>query len=109
MEIIDYHTTGDKNVILDYINSLPIREKVRAFEIRKKIREEGIVALSALNTRHIKGKIYETKFSDQRIFYVIQNESSIYFLHMCKKEKNKTKMNDLYLAIRRAKEIGYKF
>ena len=109
MEIIDYHTVGGKNVILDYIESLPVRQKVIALEIRKKIREEGILALNVLSTRHIRGKLYEIRFSNQRIFYVILNENSIYFLHICKKEKNKTEVNDLRLATRRAKELRYRF
>ena len=109
MDIIDYHTNGDKNVILDYIDSLPIRQKVQALEIRKKIREDGILALDVLNTRHIRGKIYEIKFSNQRIFYIVPDENVICFLHICKKEKNRTKINDLHLAIRRAKEFGFRF
>lgn len=87
MDIIDYHTLGGKNVILDYIDSLPVRQKVTALEIRKKIREEGIPALNVLSTRHIRGKLYEIRFSNQRIFYVIPNEDLICFLHICKKKR----------------------
>ena len=105
MEIIDYHTNGGKNVILDYIDSLTIRERVYALEIRKKIREDGILALNVLNTRHIREKIYEIKFYNQRIFYIVPDENTICFLHICKKEKNRTKLNDLHLAIKRAKEF----
>jgi len=40
--------------------------------------------------------------------YVVQQGDTIYFLHVCKKQKNKAKKQDLEKAIKRAKEYGLK-
>lgn len=106
MDIYDYTTKGGKNVILNYIDSLPNDIKVIAYNIRKVISRDGMIAFEALNTRKLKGKLYEIKFSNQRIMYVIKNINSVYFLHICKKQKNKTENKDLELAIKRAKSEG---
>ena len=34
MKILDYHTSGGKNVILEYIDKLPIKERNKADEMR---------------------------------------------------------------------------
>ena len=103
MEIYDYTTNGGKNVIMDYIFKLPKSIQVIALNIRKVISEDGIEAFNLLDTRKLKGKLYEIKFSNQRIMYVIKDSDSVYFLHICKKQKNKAEKKDIELAIKRAK------
>ena len=106
MIINDYHTTGGKNVILEYVKSLPVKEKAEALAIREKIREDGIEAFEMMSTRQLYKKLYEIKFSQERIMYVIKDADNVYFLHMCKKEKRKAKSKDIDLAKKRAKEQG---
>lgn len=108
MVILDYHTSGGKNVIIEYIENLPIRKKVFAYRIREKISKNGLEIFEILETRQLRGKLYEIKFLDQRIIYVVKDAKSVYFLHICKKQKGKTMKKDLDTALRRAKEIGYK-
>jgi len=108
MEIFDYITTGGKNVILDYINNLPTNTKAIAYGIRQIIKNDGLLALESLVTRKLRGKLYEIKFTDQRIMYVLKDENSIYFLHICKKQKNKAEKKDIDIAIRRARGFGLK-
>lgn len=76
--------------------------------IRRRISEDGVIALEALNTRHLCGKLREIKFSANRIMYAIQDSETIYFLHACKKQKNKSEKFELETAIKRAKEFGFK-
>ena len=76
--------------------------------IRDRIFEHGYGALKDLNTRQLKGKLWEIKFSQNRIMYVVQQGDAIYFLHACKKQKNKAEKSDIELAIKRAKEYGLK-
>lgn len=103
MDIYDYTTKGGKNLIRDYINNLDENNKAIALSIREAIRKDGILAFEALKTRKLKGKLYEIKFSNQRIMYVIKDADSVYFLHICKKQKNKAESKDLNLAVERAK------
>ena len=106
MIINDYHTAGGKNVILEYIKELPVRERAEAMLIRRHIEEDGIEAFEVLSTRQLYRKLYEIRFSQERIMYVLKNADNVYFLHMCKKEKRKTKGQDLEIAKKRAREIG---
>lgn len=109
MIIHDYSTAGGKNVILQYIERLPIKLKIEAYLIRQNIVTDGLKAFEILDTRHLKGKIYEIRFSNQRIMYLIKDKDNVYFLHICKKQKNKTESKDLQKAIQRARELGYRY
>ena len=108
MKIIEYTTAGGKNLIKEYLDSLSQKDKLEAINIRRKIANEGYEALKDLNTRQLKGKLWEIKFSQNRIMYVVQQGDTIYFLHACKKQKNKAEKLDLEKAIKRAKEYGLK-
>ena len=108
MKIIDYTTAGGKNLIEAYINGLTKKEQLEAFRIRNRINKDGAIALEALTTRHLYGKLWEIKFSANRIMYVIQDSDKIYFLHACKKQKNKAEKFELEKAIKRAKEFELK-
>ncbi len=106
MRILDYTTSGGKNLIMDYIDSLEKGEKLKILDIRKEIRDHGFDAFEKLNTRQLRGKLYEIKVSSQRIMYVIRDTESVVFLHICKKQKGKAERFELRKAIQRAKEEG---
>jgi phage-related protein len=101
-----YETSSGKDLIREFINSLPHEERVMGLSIIEKLEEGGIDALDSLNTKRIEGKIWEIKFwRFNRIFYVLEKENRIYLLHACKKQKNATELKDRRLAQQRAKEI----
>jgi len=106
VRILDYITAGGKNVILEYIDDLDDRGKLEARRIRSKIREDGILAFDSFNTRHLRGKLWEIKFSSNRIMYVIADAESVYFLHACKKQKGRAEKFELEKALQRAKEAN---
>ena len=106
MKIIDYYTAGGKNLITEYIDNLPSGEKAVCYRIRENIANEGISALKTLKTRQLKGKLWEIKYSQNRIMYVLQDSENIYFLHACKKQKDKAEQFELNKALKRAKELG---
>ncbi len=107
LQIHDYITMGGKNAIKEYLSSLPEGERAEGYRIRHKIVEKGTIALEALNTRQLKGKLWEIKFSQNRIMYVLADSDNIYFLHACKKQKGKAEKFELEKAIQRAKEAGF--
>ena len=104
MEINDYTTAGGKNVITEYLDGLPSRDKAEAYRIRIALVEDGKEALKGLNTRQLRGKLWEIKFYGNRIMYILCDKENIYFLHACKKQKNKAEKIDIDKALRRAKE-----
>jgi len=106
MEIYDYSTDGGKNLILEYINDLSNREKCEIIDARNEIELNGYDAFFKLNTRQLRGKLWEIKLSQNRIMYVLADKDKVYFLNICKKQKGKAEKREIDLAIRRAKENG---
>ena len=106
MDIVDYTTVGGKNLIIEYLDALPKREQLAGYKIRKHIMNDGMLALEVLDTRQLKGKLWEIKFFANRIMYVIKSSECIYFLHVCQKQKNKTEKFELEKALKRAKKYG---
>ena len=89
MNIYDYTTSGGKNLIMEYIDALPAASKAEVLATRQQIREKDIEAFSLLVTRQLYKKLWEIKISQERVMYVIQDQESVYFLNICKKQKGK--------------------
>ena len=106
MKILDYYTDGGKNLIKEYLGSLPISECTYGYGIRHKIIHEGIKAFEGLDTRQLLGKLWEIKFFDNRIMYIIFNKDTVHFLHACKKQKGKAEKFELSKAITRARKLN---
>jgi phage-related protein len=106
MEIRRYTSLGTKDVIKEFVDSLPNKEQEKFYCIEKKIEEDGLLALMILNTRKLEGKLWEIKIGGIRIMYIVKSADCIYFLHICKKQSMKTRRNDKKLAINRGKECG---
>ncbi|MCL2158637.1 MAG: type II toxin-antitoxin system RelE/ParE family toxin [Oscillospiraceae bacterium] len=107
MKIHDYETTGGKNAIKEYLSALPENERFVGYSIRHKIVLGGLEALKELDTRQLRGKLWEIKFSKNRIMYAIADSENIHFLHACQKQKGKSEKFELETAIQRAKEKGF--
>ena len=103
MNIYDYTTSGGKNLIMEYVEALPAPSKAEILAVRQLIREKGVHAFSLLVTRQLYKKLWEIKISQERVMYVIQNQESVFFLNICKKQKGKAEKQELKKAIKRAK------
>ena len=108
MDIIDYITAGGKNLITEYLDKLPNKEQAEGYRIRQSIMDDGLIALDSIDTRRLRGKLWEIKFFANRIMYVIKDSDNIYFLHVCKKQKGKAEKYELDKALRRAGAAGLK-
>jgi len=108
MEIHDYYTLGGKNLIKEYISALPMDERREIYGIRHKISLFGFVAFQELNTRQLRGKLFEIKYANNRIMYVIKDDENVYFLHACQKQKGKAEKFELDKAIQRDRESDLK-
>jgi len=107
LRIHDYHTAAGKNVIKEYLGTLPKTEMYVSYYIRHRICLEGLTVLDELDTRQIRGKLWEIKFSQNRIMYIITDKENIHFLHICKKQKGKAEQFEVDTAVKRAKEKGF--
>lgn len=106
MKIYDYRTSGGKDVIKEYIDGLPSTDRLAIYDVRAEIRQNGLDAFEKLNTRQLRGKLWEIKVSQNRIMYVIISRNEVAFLHICKKQKGKAEKQEIETAIRRAKNEG---
>jgi len=106
MEIYDYTTKGGKNLIEEYMNKLPASMQAEIIDARTLIIETGVEAFVYLNTRQIYKKLWEIKISQERIMYVIRDAETVFFLHICKKQKGRAEKKNIELAKKRAKEAG---
>ena len=109
MNLHDYTTSAGKNLIKEYLSALPKTEMYIGYRIRHMLIKDGLEALAELDTRQLKGKLWEIKFSQNRIMYVLADSDNLYMLHACKKEKGKAEKFELDTAIQRAKECGFNF
>lgn len=106
MKLFTYHTSGGKDLILDYLNNLPQDESALGYAIIEGLQTYGFEALEELDTRQIRGKLWEIKFRRQnRIFYVVIEKGCIYLLHACKKQKGKAELFEVETALKRMKEF----
>lgn len=104
MNLHYYQTNSGKNVIIDYIESLPNMEKSDGYSVLKNLQHGEF---DQVQFKRWEKKIYEAYFyKHNRIFYVTINGEDIYLLHACKKQKNKTEKKDKRIVISRAKEVG---
>ena len=104
MEIYDYHSAGGKNVILAYVEKLSKQEQLEIYDVRGEIRRSGLDAFEKLDTRQLRGKLWEIRLSQNRIMYVIMNKDAVAFLHICKKQKGKAEKQDLDKTLNRARK-----
>jgi phage-related protein len=104
MTVHHYKTAGGKDLILDYIMSLSKPEIIDGLSVLENFENDE---LDKLNIKPWQGKVWEVYFyKHNRIFYVVIEDSDVYLLHACRKQKNKTEQNDSDTVIKRAKELS---
>lgn len=106
MKLLTYHTSGGKDLIIEFLDSLPKDEAALGYAILEMLADRGFEALEALDTRQIRGKLWEIKFRRKnRIFYAVVESGCVYLLHACKKQKGKAETHEIQTALQRMKEI----
>ena len=99
-----YFSNSGRNLILDYIKSLPEFEKIDGFSVLQCL-ENG--EMDKIRFKRWEKKVYEVYFyKDNRIFYIVADGENIYLLHACRKQKNQTEKVNKKIVIKRAKELG---
>ena len=104
MIVNHYQTASGRDLILEFILSLPNAEKVDGLTVLENFKNDK---LDELYIKPWQGKVWEVYFyKHNRIFYVTIDGKDVYLLHACKKQKNKTEKKDKEIVIKRAKELG---
>ena len=104
MKIHTYKTLGGKDLIMEYIMGLSKPEIIDGLSVLDNFKKGE---LNKLDIKPWQGKVWEVYFyKHNRIFYVVIEDTDIYMLHACRKQKNKTGTKDKEIIIKRAKELG---
>lgn len=104
MTLHSYFSSSGRDLILDYINSLPEDEKTDGLSVME-LMENG--EFDKIRFKRWEKKVYEVYFQkDNRIFYIVVDKENIYLLHSCRKQKNRTEKTDVKIVKKRAKELG---
>ncbi|MDA8228219.1 MAG: type II toxin-antitoxin system RelE/ParE family toxin [Desulfitobacterium hafniense] len=92
MSVYRYATLGGKDLIADYLKSLPKDEQAEGQLIMTQLEQKGLDYLrEILDTRQIEKKLWEIKFPRKnRFFYIIADVDNFYIVHACRKQKGKT-------------------
>ena len=96
-----YYSSSGRNLIYDYIDSLPVKEQVDGYTVLQHM-EKG--EFDKIFFKPWEKKIYFQKHN--RIFYIMKDKENIYLLHACRKQKNKTEKKDAHIVRKRAKELN---
>ena len=95
MILHNYLSNSGRDLIYEYINSLPEAEKIDGYTVLQHM-EKG--EFDKILFKRWEKKVYEV--------YITVDKENIYLLHSCRKQKNKTEKKDANIVRKRAKELG---
>ncbi|MBI5044104.1 MAG: type II toxin-antitoxin system RelE/ParE family toxin [Nitrospirae bacterium] len=90
--------------VSDYIDKLPKEQSAMIYAVLEDIKQYGLQA-PLVSIRQIKGKLWEIKISQTRIFYVVIEGNTMVLLHAYKKQSQKAPQHEIETALRRMKDI----
>lgn len=83
-----YQSNSGKDLILEYIDSLPEDEQTDGFSVLECLKNNE---MNKIKFKRWEKKVYEVYFyKHNRIFYIVADGNNIYLLHACRKQKNET-------------------
>lgn len=106
-KVVFYTTARGESPVTEYVNKLTDFEQVRIDNEIKLLKEYG-TALRPPQIGQIDGKLWELRPYQFRMFYFLYSEMTYMIVHVCRKQSQKTKIQDKKLAIKRMKEFTAK-
>lgn len=104
VKIVFYRSASGSSPVEKYLVGLDAKERAAVADALTAIENAGVRA-PGVRTRQIKGKLWEIKASQQRIFYVVVVGDQLILLHAAKKEGQKADRQDLATAEQRFREV----
>ena len=90
--------------VSDYIDKLPKEQSAIIYAVLEDIKQYGLQA-PLVSMRQIKGKLWEIKISQTRIFYAVIEKNIMVLLHAYKKQSQKAPQHEIETAHRRMNDI----
>ncbi len=98
-----YRTASGRSPVEDYLLRLPKPDRAEVIETFKAIEKYGLSA--PISMRQIRGKLWEIRISQTRIFYLVVETGTMVLLHAYKKQGQKTPDREIETALRRMAEF----
>jgi phage-related protein len=99
-----YQDSRGGSPVLDYLQSLPARDRAKANAVFTLLKEYG-TALGKPHARHIQGPLWELRPGDNRLFYFLHTGRQFVILHGFRKKTMRTPEKEIRTAIRRMNEV----
>lgn len=99
-----FHTRGDSSPVEQYLESLEDDEATTVYSALVEIQNSGLKD-PLVKIRQIRGKLWEMKIDQYRVFYVLITGPVMVLLHACKKQSQKARKKDVDLALSRMKQV----
>jgi phage-related protein/DNA-binding XRE family transcriptional regulator len=103
-QIFFYEDHRGKSPVLEYLNDLPVKERVKANNALKLLAEFG-TRLGLPHARCIQGRLWELRPGDHRLFYFLRMEKKFVILHAFRKQSMQTPEKEIATAKRRMNEL----
>jgi len=97
-----YQSASGKDLILDYVDSLPKGEQVDGYSVLEYLKKDE---MEKIKLKRWKKKVYEVYFYKNNRIFLVADTNDIYLLHACRKQKNQTEKHDKKIVMKRAKEL----
>lgn len=98
-----YRTASGRSPAEDYLLRLSKPDRADVLETFKAIEKYGLSA--PISMRQIRGKLWELRISQTRIFYVIIESDTMVLLHAYKKQAQKAPAREIETALQRMAEF----
>lgn len=103
-QIFFYEDHRGKNPVLEFLDSLPARDRAKANNALRLLEEFG-TNLTMPHARRIEGRLWELRPGDNRLFYFLQLERKFILLHGYRKQSMKAPEKEIATALRRMQEL----
>ena len=103
-QIFFYEDHRGKSPVLDFMNALSARDRAKVNNVLRLLEEFG-TDLGMPHARRIKGRLWELRPGDNRLFYFLQVERKFIILHDYRKRSMKAPEKEIATALRRMQEF----
>ena len=103
MRVLYYLLPSGTNPVRRYIDTLPIDDAAEIDAVLAYIQHHGLDTF--VDHRQVKGKLWELRPNQHRVFYVLRTGPEMVLLHAYKKQGNKAPKKEIQLALKRLREV----
>jgi len=103
-KIFFYEDRRGKSPVLDFMNALSARDRAKVNNVLRLLEEFG-TDLGMPHARRIKGRLWELRPGDNRLFYFLQVKRKFIILHGYRKRSMKAPKKEIATALRRMQEF----